>query len=308
MSEHMPGTRLRFGLFEFEPDTNELRRDGALLRLQAQPSQVLACLLANAGEVVSREELRRVVWPAGTFVDFERGLNFCIAQIRASLKDDAASPRFIRTIPKRGYQFIAPVQFIPVQRVVTPQAPERIREIRTNAWRGRAVLLSVLALSLFAAGFWARDLALSVRSPIVAIARFDNETADPQFAHMADALTDDLTNDLVTELTSAGRGQFRVIGNAHLLRAGRETRDLKTIGSSLHASYVILGQIQRSGDRTRILAHLIHLPEQTHVSVARFDRNVTDPFTVESKIAAAVSRQFAVPIRSRTSKAVSPAL
>src|SRR5215469_12901253 len=98
----------RFGLFEFDAGTRELRRDGVLVRLQAQPALVLASLVAHAGEVVSRDELHQVVWHADTFVDFERGLNFCVAQIRAALDDDASVPRFIRTIPKRGYQFIAP--------------------------------------------------------------------------------------------------------------------------------------------------------------------------------------------------------
>src|SRR5437660_2952088 len=105
----MSAEQFRFGVFEFHRASRELRRHGMLVRLQAQPAQVLACLLERAGEVVSREELRQAVWQEGTFVDFERGLNFCIAQIRAALNDNAAEPRYVRTIPKRGYQFIAPV-------------------------------------------------------------------------------------------------------------------------------------------------------------------------------------------------------
>src|SRR6059058_405947 len=101
--------RVRFGLFELDPATGELRREGALLRLQPQPAAVLAFLVEHAGEVVTREALREAVWGGDTFVDFDRGLNFCIAQIRAALGDIADSPRFIRTLTKRGYQFIAPV-------------------------------------------------------------------------------------------------------------------------------------------------------------------------------------------------------
>src|SRR5579862_4070409 len=92
--------RYRFGLYEFDAATNELRREGALVRLQAQPAQVLACLIARAGHVVSREELREAIWHGDTFVDFDRGLNFCISQVRSALKDDSAEPIYIRTIPK----------------------------------------------------------------------------------------------------------------------------------------------------------------------------------------------------------------
>ena len=101
--------RARFGLFEFDAAEGELTREGVPVRLQPQPARVLAILVAHAGEVVTREALRQEVWNDGTFVDFERGLNFCIAQIRSALGDAADSPRFIETLPRRGYRFIAPV-------------------------------------------------------------------------------------------------------------------------------------------------------------------------------------------------------
>ena len=100
---------MRFGLFEFDPDSGVLSREGVPVRLQPQPGRVLAILVTHAGEVVTRDALRQEVWNDGTFVDFERGLNFCIAQIRSALGDSADSPRFIETLPRRGYRFIAPV-------------------------------------------------------------------------------------------------------------------------------------------------------------------------------------------------------
>src|SRR5579883_1537390 len=98
----------RFGLFTFDSETRELTRDGVPVRLEPQPALVLAVLIDKAGAVVTREELRHAVW-GDTFVDFDRGLNYCIAQIRTALGDSAASPRFIRTVPKQGYQFLADV-------------------------------------------------------------------------------------------------------------------------------------------------------------------------------------------------------
>ena len=99
----------QFGQFTFDSDAGTLTRNGIPVRLQPQPARVLALLVARAGEVVSRDELRQQIWGTDTFVDFERGLNFCIAQIRSALGDSADSPRFIETLPKRGYRFIAPV-------------------------------------------------------------------------------------------------------------------------------------------------------------------------------------------------------
>src|SRR3954454_23812258 len=101
--------RIRFGSFDFDPRTRELRRDAVPVRLQPQPAQILGLLLSHAGQIVTRESLRDAVWGDGTTVDFDRGLNFCIAQIRSALGDSAESPLYLKTLPKRGYQFIAPV-------------------------------------------------------------------------------------------------------------------------------------------------------------------------------------------------------
>src|SRR5215467_15826365 len=108
----MSAEKYRFGLYEFDATKLELRREGVLVRLQAQPAQVLACLLERAGEVVTREELRKRVWADGTFVDFDAGLNFCISQLRSALQDEVAQPVYIRTIQKSGYQFIAPAEYL----------------------------------------------------------------------------------------------------------------------------------------------------------------------------------------------------
>lgn len=280
--------RFRFGLFEFEGAGKELRREGTLVRLQAQPAQVLACLLEGAGAVVSREDLRRAVWRGDTFVDFERGLNFCIAQIRTALDDDAVAPRFIRTVPKKGYQFIAPVETISEPDepgLVQPSASARALGTY-RVWRIATV--AGLLLAVFAAGYWFHARTTMLHTPIVAVARFDNETGNAQMNRFSDGLTDTV----IADLTGAGEGRYRVIGNARILRLPRDQRDLTALASSLGASYVVLGQVQFSGTQVRILAHLIHLPEQTHVWVARMERATDDPPTVESEVAQTIATQF----------------
>jgi TolB-like protein len=138
---------------------------------------------------------------------------------------------------------------------------------------------------------------MSKRRPIVAVARFDNETNDPGMTRFSDGLTDSV----VERLTSASRGRFDVIGNARILRLPREQRDLSAIASTLHASYVVLGQMQSDGAQTRILVHLIRLPDQTHLWVVRIDRPLADPLMVESDAAERVSAEFSDRLMSDSS-------
>jgi DNA-binding winged helix-turn-helix (wHTH) protein/TolB-like protein len=277
----MESTRYRFGLYEFDAATRELRREGALVRLQAQPGQVLACLIEHAGQVVSRETLRSALWGDATFVDFDSGLNFCMSQLRSALKDDSAEPTYIRTVPKSGYQFIAPVERIggPVsaEQQIAPVSG-RFRP-RTVVWTCAIVVVVVLAL--VGAYKFLPNQAAKHEPPIVAVLRFDNETGDPGMTGFSDGLTDNV----VEQLTTMSNNRYRVIGNARILRLPREQRDLKIIASELHANYVILGQVQSNGSQTRVLAHLIRLPEQTHLWVARMDRTISDPLSVESELA-----------------------
>ena len=297
---HIESGRFRFGLFEFDVATRELRREGLLVRLQSQPAQALACLIERADQVVSREELRKAVWGDETFVDFERGLNFCISQIRSALKDDSAEPAYIRTIPKSGYQFIAPVQRISAQSPESPKtevAPQSRFTLRTAAMVFALATSVVLAF----AAYRFRSIQSANHAPILAVVRFDNETGDPRVTRFSDALTDDV----VEQLTSQSSGRYRVIGNAQILRLPREQRDLKTIASSLHAAYVVLGQVQLNSSQIRILAHLIRLSDQTHVWVVRTDRTLDDPLGVESAVAQKIAAELSPRVPEPTARSAS---
>src|SRR5215203_478106 len=100
---------IRFGTFEFDADSGELRKNGRTVALEPQPAKALSLLLSKGGEIVSREELRDVVWGKDTHVDFDRGLAYCVSQIRTALGDSGDNPRFVQTVPKQGFKFIAPV-------------------------------------------------------------------------------------------------------------------------------------------------------------------------------------------------------
>lgn len=276
----------RFGVFRFDASRLDLRRDGQSVRLQRQPAQVLALLVERAGRLVTRDELRRAVWGDDTFVDFERGLNFCVAQLRAALGDDAAHPRYVRTVPKSGYEFICPVAIETGEAVDAEPAPAPpARRPQTVAWLAAACALVAIAAVAVVNHFRG---ASSARL-IVAVARFDNETGDPGMLPFSDALTDNLVEQLTLAGASAG---YEVVGNAAILRAERGQRDLRAIAASLHASYVVLGQVQRDSEHVRVLGHLIRLPDQTHVTVARFDDVADQTLARTHDIAAKMSERF----------------
>lgn len=290
MQSPIDSRRFRFGLFTFDSSNLQLSREGVPLRLQAQPARVLGHLISRAGEVVSREELRQAIWGDETFVNFERGLNVCIAQIRTALNDDSISPRFIRTIPRQGYQFIAPVELLTesVPQLIPQQAPSRNIRWWTVAFSCATLTLVAIALAL---GVRWRSAAASSQVPInVAVVRFDNETGDPALNLLSDGLTDTL----VGQLTRTSQDRFRVIGNASVLRFPRDQRDLGVIASTLHAQYIVLGQVQRSGSQVRILAHLIRMPDQTHVWVVRVDKPLDDSLAFQSSVAQQVASEFSL--------------
>ena len=296
----MEPERFWFGRFEFDAARLELRHEGALVHLQSQPAQVLAVLIKSADEIVSREELRQAVWGDKTFVDFEGGLNFCISQLRSALQDNSARSAYIQTVPKRGYRFIAPVQ-----RIFTPK-PEQSGIEDAKRWtfdKRKATLAlalgSLAAIALF--GYRFRSVHSVSRVPILAVLRFDSEPPAPGFTQFSDALTDNV----VEQLTSQSRGDYRVIGNAQILRLAREQRDLKVIASSLHAEYVVLGQVQTNGTRVRILAHLIRLSDQTHIWVVRVDRPLTDALSLQSEAASKIAAEFSARMSADPSQATS---
>jgi len=286
------GECIRFGLFELDPASGDLRREGRPVRLQPQPARVLALLVSRPGEVVTREELRRQIWSDGTFVDFERGLNFCIAQIRSALQDSADSPRFIETLPRRGYRFIAPVAPsvsapaasvptaqegpVPVQRQVLPRG----RLIAGGLAIGTIVLIAMLAAS------GGRDSRVRV-----AVVPFDNETGDTSYGNLGQGIADAT----VARLAAPGRvDRLAVVGNSAALRQPRSFRDLKAIGQEASVEYVVLAQVKRDASKVRLIAHLIRVSDEAHVWAQTFDR---DAFTLEAQ--ADIAEQIAKAVADR---------
>ena len=194
---------IRFGVFEADVEAGELRKHGLKVKLQDQPFQVLAMLLEHPGQVVTREELHRKLWAADTFVDFDRGLNRAVNRLREVLGDSADSPRFVETLPKRGYRFVAPVETIATPREPRKPSPERVetapnppltRAAAPARIRAMAPLLAATLLAGAVAFYYytQRSTALTDRDTVV-LADFDNRTSDPAFDYtLKQALAIDL--------------------------------------------------------------------------------------------------------------------
>jgi DNA-binding winged helix-turn-helix (wHTH) protein/TolB-like protein len=279
--------RFRFGSFEFDASSGDLRRDGLVVSLQAEPARVLSHLVNHAGQIVAREDLHDAILGEETFVDFERGLNDCIAQIRSALGDESTSPKFIRTIPRRGYQFIYPVERFPAAARIEPTEETGEREF---LWRTLLICVAGLAIvaAVLAVTTTLRRTATASAPFNVAVIPFDNETGDAGVNRFCKELTDNF----VQQLTATGEDHYHVIGNASILRTPREQRDMARIAASLHAQFVILGQVQGGGTQTRILAHLIRMPDQTHVWVVRLEQPFDNPYALESTAAHEIAQEF----------------
>jgi DNA-binding winged helix-turn-helix (wHTH) protein/TolB-like protein len=282
-------SRVRFGLFEFNPATGELAREGTPIRLQPQPARVLALLIERPGEIVSREDLRRHVWGSETFVDFERGLNFCIAQIRSALGDSADSPRYVETVPKRGYRFIVPVDNrATVNGGVVLNGAAGLTTGPSRKFVATIALVASLAAAAAAFVFVRQQVAPSAAAVPIAVVPFDNQTGSIEF----DSVSEGLADATVAQLTQSDRPRLAVVGNAQLLRTARSFRDVKRIGAELHVDYVVLGQVQRDGQGVRVVAHLIRVSDERHVWANRFDRPELT-LEVQGEIADRIAREVA---------------
>ena len=274
---------IRFDGFEVDPDAGLIRREGVRVKLQDLPFRLLVILLRREGAVVTREELRKELWGAETFVDAESGLNTAIAKLREALGDNAEAPKFIETLPKRGYRFVGTLDPAPASDTATALDPA---PRRSRSWwmAGAGLAMAVLAVAAF--------LVLRHPEPItIAVVRFHNETGLAAHDRLAESLTDAVVVSLATN------SQYAVIGNSPLLRTNRIFQDVRRIGEALDADYVVLGQLQTGDAGLVARAHFIRVNDETHLWANKIDlSSVVDPEravteTVVTGVATGLSRR-----------------
>jgi DNA-binding winged helix-turn-helix (wHTH) protein/TolB-like protein len=287
----------RFGTFEFDDRAATLTRSDRPVALEPQPARALALLLSRAGDLVRRDELIAHLWGSDTHVDFDRGLAYCIGQLRAALGDSADNPRFIQTRPRRGFSFIAPVTAGDGDRSTfgaTNDEPKTTNvEPRTSNGTVRsgpaalAIGTAAVCLAVAAAGWWTISGTRLPERPIVAVAVFDNETGDASRERAVAGIADVI----VERLTALGPSRIGVNGNSKVLRNPRADRDPRTVARETHASFLVAGHLQTKDGRLSLLMHIIRLDDGTHVWVQRLSRPPDDALeTLDEDVAAQIEK------------------
>ena len=278
---------IRFGVFELDPESGELRKQGLKVRLQEQPFQILQILLERPGNVVTREELQQRVWPANTFVDFDQGLYNATKKLREALGDSADTPRYVETLSRRGYRFIGTVNGNGSATLPAAKVPPKSPTAETHASRrklqlaialglGTAALLGAV-LSVTPANLWQRLLGKGTVPQIrsLAVLPLQNLSADPEQEYFSDGMTDALITDL------AQIGSLKVISRTSSMQYKQTKKSLPEIARELNVDGIIEGTVQRSGDRVRITAQLIHGPTDKHLWANSYERDLRDVFALE---------------------------
>lgn len=292
--------KYHFGGFELDARSGELRKDGRSLRLAEQPLQILLLLLARPGELVSREEVRQALWTADTFVDFDVGLNSAIKRLRDALGDSAEHPRFVETLPRRGYRFIAPVEVVtaaapaeaPLPVAAHPEPPP------LPAPRPRPVWLAAVVVVAALAGVGTLAYTRAHRRPgppppirSIAVLPFENLSADPEQEYFVDGMTDAVTTDL------AQVRALRVISRTSVMQYKKTRKPLPRIAEELGVEAVVEGAVLRVGDRVRVTAQLIYAPTDTHLWARDYEREVRDVLSLQREVAGAIAQAIEVKVQ-----------
>lgn len=308
MAALRPSSVVRFGTFEVSFQTGEVRKSGMRVKVQQQPLKLLEALLERPGEVITREELRARIWPDESFGDFDQAVNIAIAKLRSALGDSAETPRFIETLPKRGYRFIGDVTVVetdqrqaqppslpatspdneptPPTAAAPPPTPKR-----GASHPGRWVLALVLLVGFAAvAAIWLTGSrghgAGNIRS--IAVLPLENLSADPSQNYFADGMTDELITDL------AQISALRVISRTSVMAYKGARKPLPQIARELNVDAVVEGTVLRSGDRVRITAQLIDASTDKHLWSQSYEGEFRDTLALQNRVASAIAEQIRI--------------
>ena len=302
----------RFGVYEVDSRTGELRKNGMRIRCQEQPIQVLVALLERPGELLTREELRQRVWPEDTFVDFDHALNTAVKKIRAALNDEADSPRYLETVPRRGYRFIAPVQTemtparnpedLPAEKL---EVPETHRPLINR----RVILLAATLIAFVGGGYyWTnyRARASDNNTPnrtIVAVLPFENMTNDPSQEYFSDGMTEET----ISQLGRLNSQNLGVIARTSAMKYKHSGKGAREIGRELNSDYLLEGSIRREGSRVRVVAQLIRVTDQSPRWSHQFDYEFGEPLYIETDAATEIANMVHTALEPATRRRVQKA-
>ncbi len=278
------GSTVRFGVFDADFRTQELRKQGVRVKLPQQSFQILQMLLEQPGELVTRDQLRQALWPGDTFVDFDHGVNNSIKRIRDALGDSAESPRYIETLPRLGYRFIGGIDGKPDVPSPAPAPPPRYR------WR----LFTVLALGgLLAATLTIYFLRKRIRIQSLAVLPLVNLSSDAGQDYFTDGMTEELTTDL-------GKiSALRVISRTSAMQYKGTKKSLPEVARELDVDAIVEGTVARSGSHVRITANLVQASPEKHLWAESYESEVGDALTMQGRLAQAVAREIQVTLTQK---------
>ena len=323
MESPPPNSVVRFGTYEVSLQSGEVRKAGLRIRVQQQPMKLLQILLEHPGEVLTREELSSRVWPNESFSDFDQALNIAIGKLRSALGDSAENPRFIETLPKRGYRFIANVSVLDAD--ARPKMPESVagdlpgsQEKKTEPghtlqgaglavapkrrlWPTRGVIVAlVFVLSLSILSVWlfrSRGHApAGIRS--LAVLPLENLSGDASQNYFADGMTDELITDL------AQISALRVISRTSVMAYKEARKPLPQIARELNVDAIVEGTVLRSGDQVRITAQLIEASTDKHLWSQSYEGELRDTLALQSRVASAIADQIRINLTPREQAAL----
>jgi TolB-like protein/DNA-binding winged helix-turn-helix (wHTH) protein/Tfp pilus assembly protein PilF len=317
MALPVASTRIvRFGVFEVDLKACELRKHGFRIKLAEQPFQVLALLLERPGEIVTREELRDRLWPGDTFVDFDHGLNNAVMRVREVLLDSSEHPRYVETVPRRGYRFVAPVEETSVPPPVpatleleggstsppsSASNPALAHSISEHPGVPRwftsrlaaaiaVVVVGLVALLVFTihARNVATNQAKATRSTSLVVLPLENLSGDKDQDYFADGMTDELIANL------AKIRSLHVISRSTAMTYKGTRKPLSEIARELNVDAVVEGTVMRVGSRVRITAELVQVSTDHHLWADTYESQMGDVLALQNRVSAAIVNEIRI--------------
>jgi len=317
MALPVASTRIvRFGVFEVDLKACELRKHGFRIKLAEQPFQVLAFLLERPGEIVTREELRDRLWPGDTFVDFDHGLNNAVMRVREVLLDSSEHPRYVETVPRRGYRFVAPVEETsvpppvpatieleggstsPASSASNPVLAHTISEHPgvprwfTSRLAGAIAIVVVGLAALLAFTIHARNVATNqvnaTRSTSLVVLPLENLSGDKDQDYFADGMTDELIANL------AKIRSVHVISRSTAMTYKGTRKPLSEIARELNVDAVVEGTVMRVGSRVRITAELVQVSTDHHLWADTYESQMGDVLALQNRVSAAIVNEIRI--------------
>jgi TolB-like protein/DNA-binding winged helix-turn-helix (wHTH) protein/Tfp pilus assembly protein PilF len=320
-----PPQTYRFGLFEVDERRGDILKQGSRMRLRGRPYDILLILLDRPGELITREELRSRLWSSDTFVDFDHGLNASVNRLRDVLGDSAETPRFIETISRRGYRFMAPVTAAPsvsprpsetsiardTTAIATEPAGAASATVGPSPSEGPAAIpptsrllqlrvplaIGVLVMAAVIAGVWwlSGTHAATGAAMRLAVLPFRNVSGDPEQEFFSDGFTDEM----ISELGALDPSRLGVIARTTSMHYKGSQKNARDIGSELGVDYVLEGSVRREGDRVRINADLVETKGQTSLWSDTYDKKAADVIDIQKDVAMAIARSVAPTLSNR---------